>query len=766
MNETKHAEQRAWAFEALDQLEAFLDDPDYEGQEEPERAEVQRTRKQLKEGKYRVVFLGVFNVGKSTLINAFMGDEYLPTVLEECTTKVTRIVRDDEQMKVVLKLAFPSAANEVEALQHIVDTCDLAATVEADPEEDGVVIAYSGRSARAVVATLAALVAASAEERFPQLTTLRRKLEEIVLHIPAPLLEEDIAFIDSPGVYSISESSETIIENVIPNSHLVVCLIDSQSAGNEQNRAFIEKILRHQHRKIFFVINKADQLNDDEIDPSGHRGPARDLIRCLAGVVDQPELFFVSSLYAFVANQLMLGRLTLEDLDHLNKIKIPFSRQRELLTAKEPEKAIAEHLRERSNIPVLRERLLDYLYNENREGAILELTCRFIDGRAWEYARPVDAKLQIAREMPRLEELKNKREHLTAELEDHGQRAQTMVEAFTQMADGAAASGGDLDDETYEGYQAVLEKCFAAEAVEERVRKPLHDWIDNDENFRKAKKAAYEPLTLEVESTLDAFLAEVATTLNDMALDAEHRTLEKATGALADQEVPHSEPVIGSRGSVGVVRAGLGASWFWFPVVGAALFAGIGTALGVYLGHTTGPVADLFASLSAWLADVTRLHPLGAVATADGALGACLGLILRVATAHGLLKERLKASVDEKVKRLLLRGVPGEGDEKTPAAREQLSESLDARRHAFLQNLKDALDEAAAHLKTEIAAVQQEEEKLRREQQETIARLEPKLKALTELGDAARAIVNAHPPRDTVADAADTSVIDLGQRAG
>jgi len=47
------------------------------------------------EGRYQVIFVGPYNVGKSALVNAFLTEEYLPTVLEECTTQVTHVRRSE-----------------------------------------------------------------------------------------------------------------------------------------------------------------------------------------------------------------------------------------------------------------------------------------------------------------------------------------------------------------------------------------------------------------------------------------------------------------------------------------------------------------------------------------------------------------------------------------------------------------------------------------------------------------------------------------------
>lgn len=411
-----HTENRAWAFQALEQVQSFLDDPDFEGDAADERASIDRRRQELRDGKYRVVLLGAFNVGKSALINALLGDEYLPMVLEECTTKITHVVRSDA-MKTVITLSSAASEQDIEMLRRILDTRGIGARVLREENGTVITLTYRGETARALLKSLNALITMNAEEDFPQLKTLREKFEEVVVHVPTDFLPEDVALVDSPGVRTISDTNERIAHGLIPRSHLVVCLIDSQNAGHETTRDFIENVVKQYDRKVFFVINKSDQLNPDEIDPSGRRGPAKDLWRCLDGIVADLELFFVSSLYALVSTRLAHGQIELSDIDADHKIKIPLSLLRTMAEQEDPVPEMARYLMERSQLEAFKTRLLEYLYHENREGAVLESVCRFLDDKAWKMVRPLEIKLELARDIPRLEELRVERERLTREIE-------------------------------------------------------------------------------------------------------------------------------------------------------------------------------------------------------------------------------------------------------------------------------------------------------------------------------------------------------------
>ncbi|MBM3289775.1 MAG: hypothetical protein FJY92_06450, partial [Candidatus Hydrogenedentes bacterium] len=356
MSIEQHHANRIWAIGALDVLGRFVSDGDIEDAADRETSEIETNRRNLLEGKYRALILGAFNVGKSTLVNAYLGEEYLPTILEECTAKLTHVVRG-ESMKTVLRMNAPATEEELNALREVHRTLNIFVDVSQDTPRGHVVLAYPEHNPKSVNGTLKTLITMGSDEDFPSLSTLRTKFDELYVYIPNDRIADDVSLIDSPGVHSIVQTNNRIAREVVPSSHLVLCMLDSQNAGNEQSRDFIANVIQPANRKVFFVINKADHLTDQEIDPTGHRGPGKDLVRSLAGVVKNPELFFVSSLYALAGEQLASGRITLEEIEAHPKVRIPYSVHKELQASPDPVRATAQYLLARSNFAGLRERI-------------------------------------------------------------------------------------------------------------------------------------------------------------------------------------------------------------------------------------------------------------------------------------------------------------------------------------------------------------------------------------------------------------------------
>lgn len=724
MSIEQHAERRNWAFGALDQLQYFTEDPDFEGIAEHELSGIEGKRAELRDGKYRVVFLGAFNVGKSTMINALLGDEYLPTVLEECTTKITHVVRGD-RMRTVLRLHTPCTDEEVGGMRGLLTAFGIGAEVSSNDEHYEVALDYDECNPRALLNTLRALVTMNATDDFPQLDSLRQKFDELVVHLPNENIAEDIAFVDCPGAHTISDTSKQITQEVIPNCHLVVCLLDSQNAGNEQNREFIEGVVKHKHRKVFFVLNKSDQLSPHEIDPMGRRGPAKDLIRSLQGIVQNPEIFFISSLYALVATHLDEEHLGLEEVDKNAKIRIPYQVRRSIDESEQPAKDAAQYLLDRSNFQALRDRLLDYLYTENREGAIVESICSFLDATAYRFARPLETKLEMTRNVPRLDDLRRHREQLSLTLQRYKAQGQRVLDEFDTMS-----NGGNLGGTEFPGYKTIVENHMSKDAIEGAILKPLRAWLDAGDNMKLAKRDDFQPLTREFEGKIDAYISSLQEKVN-----AEVEEVEGRTRARASQIVPDAANVIG-RGSVDATRAsivsvdaGMGGSYAMFGFVGLILGAAAGVGLG-YAAFQNPAIVELVTST---VPDVpTTLEIFAAAGGAAGALvGLILGLIARTFGSDEARKAKLNQRIGERVNAVLQK-----------ATKEQLIQALENRQGTFRLALQGVFDKATSGLNGQINKILAEEEAIKKEQEAVIARLEPKISILHDLGDKAREIVS------------------------
>ena len=175
--------------------------------------------KKLEEDRFHLVVVGEFNHGKTTFVNALLGAAVLPTGVTPTTATIHHLRHATE----------PSAK----------------VVMESGEERP---IPFDGVKAFVV----------GGENPVDQVSHLE-------VSYPAPLLEERIVLVDTPGVNDLSLQRADITYSYIPQSDAVLFLLDAGQILKESERAFLQdKVIGQSRDKIVFVITKWDLLNDDE----------------------------------------------------------------------------------------------------------------------------------------------------------------------------------------------------------------------------------------------------------------------------------------------------------------------------------------------------------------------------------------------------------------------------------------------------------------------------------------------------------------------
>lgn len=199
----------------------------------------------LEEERFHLVILGEFNHGKTTFVNALLGNSLLPIGVTPTTAVIHHIEHGHE----------PSARAVNEAGE--------GKDVAVDQVGEYVV---GGAAAREDV-------------RYLEVT------------YPAPLLEEGVVLVDTPGVNDLNLQRAEITYGYIPRSDAVVFLLDAGQILKESERQFIAgKLLSGSRDKLFFVINKIDLLNEEEREEAIAYARSH-----LAKLVDDPKVFALSA---------------------------------------------------------------------------------------------------------------------------------------------------------------------------------------------------------------------------------------------------------------------------------------------------------------------------------------------------------------------------------------------------------------------------------------------------------------------------------------
>lgn len=173
----------------------------------------------LERERFSVVVLGEFNHGKSTFVNALLGNPVLPTGITPTTATINHI----------MYAAVPYA----KAVLH-----------------DGSVYDIDPRALQSWVTTEGAD---------------NEKVRYVEVGWPASLLKNNLVLVDTPGVNDINETRADITYRYLPNADVVLFLLDATQLLKQSERTFLEqRLLQTSKKKLLFVLGKIDLLSAEE----------------------------------------------------------------------------------------------------------------------------------------------------------------------------------------------------------------------------------------------------------------------------------------------------------------------------------------------------------------------------------------------------------------------------------------------------------------------------------------------------------------------
>ncbi|AUS99740.1 dynamin [Nostoc sp. CENA543] len=188
--------------------------------------------KNLKKGVFRLLVLGDMKRGKSTFLNALIGENLLPSDVNPCTAVLT-ILRYGAEKKVTIHF------NDGKSPQQL-DFQSFKYKYTIDPAE-------------------AKKLEQEKKQAFPD-------VDYAVVEYPLTLLEKGIEIVDSPGLNDTEARNELSL-GYVNNCHAILFVMRASQPCTLGERRYLENYVKGRGLSVFFLINAWDQVKESLIDP-------------------------------------------------------------------------------------------------------------------------------------------------------------------------------------------------------------------------------------------------------------------------------------------------------------------------------------------------------------------------------------------------------------------------------------------------------------------------------------------------------------------
>jgi dynamin family protein len=282
------------------------------------------TEFELKNNEFRITIVGEFSSGKSTFLNAIIGQDILPHGVNETTATVTYI--------------------------HNVS--------KADPRLDKAIVHFRDETKNDVTLD----VSKDKSALIDYVTTSENQynvVQDIVavdVYVHFADIEDPVVFIDTPGMNGVAKGHREITLHEIRHSHASICLFHLRGMG-KSDLDFIKELKKYQ-QSFFFVLNAIDDLKtNEESYEERMQAFTNDIVNYVYEGNGKPQFVFgISALKALCARDLRIMRVYDTDQSDLTE-------------------ADRTRLLEESKMPELEKALFDYLRVSEKEKVFYQSIC-------------------------------------------------------------------------------------------------------------------------------------------------------------------------------------------------------------------------------------------------------------------------------------------------------------------------------------------------------------------------------------------------------
>ena len=235
----KVVQVRAEVSQSLDKIVETIDKAEKSSEKNSGKLSLERdiedikvASKNLREGVFRLLVLGDMKRGKSTFLNALIGERLLPSDVNPCTAVLT-VLRYGAEKTVTVHF------NDGKSPQQL-DFDSFKHKYTIDPAE-------------------AKRLEEEKKPAFPDVS-------HAVVEYPLPLLEKGIEIIDSPGLNDTEARNELSL-GYVNNCHAILFVMRASQPCTLGERRYLENYIKGRGLSVFFLVNAWDQVKEALIDP-------------------------------------------------------------------------------------------------------------------------------------------------------------------------------------------------------------------------------------------------------------------------------------------------------------------------------------------------------------------------------------------------------------------------------------------------------------------------------------------------------------------
>lgn len=219
----QYLEKKNAIIDCLASAEKFLSEHDYVHEAEMITAQ----RENLENDEFSIAVVGEFSAGKSTFLNALMGEKILPSFTKETTATINFLRHKDK----------------------------------AEGEESGKVFYNDGHQDSIQTADFSTISKYVSTESTT--VDVAKTISHLDLYLDSKFLEGNVTLVDTPGLNGIAEGHRELTEEQIEKSSASIFLFDANQPGSRSDFEFLTE-LRKRVKSIIFVLNKIDSIKSTE----------------------------------------------------------------------------------------------------------------------------------------------------------------------------------------------------------------------------------------------------------------------------------------------------------------------------------------------------------------------------------------------------------------------------------------------------------------------------------------------------------------------